>query len=189
MAHDSWEATAETNCLDLVQEFYMANSTAVRNAQLSNYINPRKTINYNPHPSIMDPHHLHHYYDAPQSTLGYQSKDQSTLGYQSKDQSTLVDQSMELAYYNQQNDNNYRHAVCAGKQRQIETPYNHNQCLDVNYSRGQYNNPAENTTEDFYRCLDGFLHSHENPHYYNQELSRLRGALAHDGAWGWKSSS
>jgi hypothetical protein len=38
----------------------------------------------------------------------------------------------------------------------------------VNYSGGQYDDPAENTTEDFYRRLDGFLHSHEDPHYYDQ---------------------
>jgi hypothetical protein len=38
---------------------------------------------------------------------------------------------------------------------------------NVNYSREQYDDPAENTTEDFHQCLDNFLHSHEDPHYDN----------------------
>jgi hypothetical protein len=38
--HDSWEATADANCLDLIQEFYMANPTAVRTVGTKGYINP-----------------------------------------------------------------------------------------------------------------------------------------------------
>jgi Chromo (CHRromatin Organisation MOdifier) domain len=39
-AHDSWEATAETNCLDLIQEFYVTNPTAVITLDTKSYINP-----------------------------------------------------------------------------------------------------------------------------------------------------
>ena len=39
---------------------------------------------------------------------------------------------------------------------------------EVNYSGGQYDDPVENM-KDYRRRLDGFLHSHKNPHYYNQE--------------------
>jgi Chromo (CHRromatin Organisation MOdifier) domain len=38
-AHDSWEATADANCLDLIQEFYVANPTAVRTLDAKSYIN------------------------------------------------------------------------------------------------------------------------------------------------------
>jgi hypothetical protein len=124
----------------------------MRNAQTT-YITPPKIHEKTTHPSTMDLHH----HTVPQSALGYQSKDQSTL----------VDQSTELVYYNQQDDNDYRHAVHAGKQRQIEPPQHHDQCPEVNYSRGQYDDPAENM-ENYYQRLNGFLHSHEDPHYYNQ---------------------
>jgi Chromo (CHRromatin Organisation MOdifier) domain len=39
-AHNSWEATADANCLDLIQEFYIANPTAVRTLKTKSYINP-----------------------------------------------------------------------------------------------------------------------------------------------------
>jgi Chromo (CHRromatin Organisation MOdifier) domain len=66
-AHDSWKTAAETNCPDLIQEFYMANPTAVRNVQIQTYINTATTQECTTPLSHMD-HHT-----SPQSTLSYQS--------------------------------------------------------------------------------------------------------------------
>jgi Chromo (CHRromatin Organisation MOdifier) domain len=124
--HDSWEATAETNCPDLVQEFYAANPTAIRRAHHS-YINPSK-IDYTDIPS--SPMNPHHDTMETQSSPGYQSQDSNETGL-ALCQSTLDDQSTELAYYNQQDYNDeeeyynedHRCAVCKEKQRQIIPPY------------------------------------------------------------------
>jgi Chromo (CHRromatin Organisation MOdifier) domain len=189
-AHDSWEAAAETNCPNLIKEFYTANPTAIRSAQRT-YINPSE-INYDDIPSSpMNPDD--YYTTETQSSPSHQSQDSNKTGL-ALCQSTLTDQSTELTYYNQQeneenqwincNDNNeeefdnedhqqlvlaQRHAVREKKQRQAVPPYYQQlkQCPEVNYSIGQYDDPTENTPEDFYQRLDGFLHSHENPHYYD----------------------
>jgi hypothetical protein len=150
----------------------MANPAAIRSAQES-YINPTET-NYDDIPS------------SPMNPLDYTTETRSSPGYQSQDsnetslalrQSTLADQSTELAYYNQQNNeenqwincNNdnekelynedhrqlvlaQRRATREEKQGQTIPPYYQQieQHPEVNYSGGQYDDPTENTTEDFY---------------------------------------
>ena len=54
-AHDSWEAVAETNCPDLIQEFYVANPAAIRSAQ-NDYINPLEIDYTDKSLSHMNPH-------------------------------------------------------------------------------------------------------------------------------------
>jgi Chromo (CHRromatin Organisation MOdifier) domain len=44
-AHNSWKATADTNCLDLIREFYAANPTAMRTLETQGYINPLVSTN------------------------------------------------------------------------------------------------------------------------------------------------
>ena len=96
-AHDSWEAAAETNCPDLVQEFYVANPAAIRGAQ-ETYMNPSE-INYDNIPS--SPINPHNYTMETRSSPDYQSQDSTETGLALR-QSTLDNQSTELAYYNQQ---------------------------------------------------------------------------------------
>jgi hypothetical protein len=118
---------AETNCLDLIQEFYTANPTAIRSAHKT-YINPSEIYYMEIPSSPMDPH-----YDTTKtwSSLGYQSQDSTETGL-ALCQSSLDDQSTELAYHNQHDDNNdnkehynkdHRRAVREGKQRQTVPPY------------------------------------------------------------------
>jgi hypothetical protein len=175
---------------------------AIRSAH-HNYINPSE-IDYEDIPSSpMDPHHDN---TETRSSPGYQSQDSNETGL-ALCQSAPDDQSMELAYYNQQDEKEFynedhrqavlaeRRTVCEGKQRQIPPYYQQLQRADppmsrrtakrkwlapnpniqhpeVNYSGGQYDDPTENM-EDYYEHLDRFLHTHEDPHYYDQPHAHI----------------